>query len=92
MNPSPDAKPESEVAQKQKYHYFLDRNKIDVDSPSLTGAEIRAHLGPDKASYAIFLEAQGNEPDKLVNDGDTFSLEKKPLRFYSVPPANFGAE
>ncbi|MDB6055486.1 MAG: hypothetical protein JWN25_3009 [Verrucomicrobiales bacterium] len=92
MNSSPDAKPESEIAQKPKYQYFLDRNKIEVESPSLTGAEVRAHLSPDKAGYAIFLEAQGNEPDKLVNDGDTFSLEKKPIRFYSVPPANFGAQ
>lgn len=91
MSSSSNAKPESEVAQKPKYHYFLDRNKIDVDSPSLTGAEVRTRLGPDKAGYAVFLEAQGNEPDKLVNDGDTFSLEKKPLRFYSVPPANFGS-
>ena len=92
MNSSPNSKPESEVGQKPKYHYFLDRTKFDVESPSLTGAEVRVRLGPDKAGYAIFLEAQGNDADQLVNDGDTFNLEKKPLRFYSVPPANFGSK
>jgi len=90
MSNESNAKPEMEKEQKPKYHYFLDREKFDTDASSLTGAEIRSKLGPDKAGYAIFLESQGNEPDKMVNDGDAFSIEKKPLRFYSVPPANFG--
>lgn len=77
---------------KVKYHYFLDGKKIDTDTSSLSGSDIRAQLPPEKAGYPIFLESQGNEPDKQINDGDNFSLEKKPLRFYSVPPANFGRQ
>lgn len=73
-----------------KYSYFLDGEKIDSDTSSITGANVRAKLPPEKVGYALYLEGHGNDPDKLVNDSDSFSLEKK-LRFYSVPPATFGS-
>lgn len=76
--------------QKVKYFYFLDSQKIEADSSSLSGSTIRAKLPAEKAGYAIYLESHGNEADKLVQDSDNFSLEKNPLRFYSVPPATFG--
>lgn len=77
---------------KVKYFYFLDGNKIESESSSVSGATVRAKLSAEKSGYAIFLESHGNEPDKQVNDGDGFSLEKNPLRFYSVPPATFGQQ
>ncbi len=77
---------------KVKYQYFLDNKKFETETSSLSGSTVRGHLPPEKAGYAIFLESQGNEPDKQINDTDNFSLEKKPLRFYSVPPANFGRQ
>jgi hypothetical protein len=83
-------KPEEHPDKKVKYSYFLDAEKVDIDTSSVTGAEVRAKLPADKVGYAIYLEGHGNDPDKLVNDSDSFSLEKK-LRFYSVPPANFGS-
>lgn len=84
-------KPDPDTKKKVKYKYFLDSVKINAESSSLSGSTIREHLPPEKAGYAIFLESQGNDPDKKVQDGDNFSIENKPLRFYSVPPANFGA-
>jgi hypothetical protein len=75
-----------------KYFFFLDGHKIEVDSSSLSGSTVRAKLPSEKTGYAIYLEAHGNDADKLVNDSDNFSLEKNPLRFYSVPPATFGQE
>jgi hypothetical protein len=93
MNPEEqDKKPDPAPDKKVKYHYFLDGTKYETDNSSLSGSTLRGLLPPEKAGYAIFLESQGNEPDKVVNDGDNFSLEKKPLRFYSVPPANFGRQ
>jgi hypothetical protein len=86
--PPPHPVPDHKV----KYHYFLDGTKYETETSSLNGSDVRAKLPPEKAGYAIFLESQGNEPDQSVSDGDSFSLEKKPLRFYSVPPANFGRE
>ena len=85
-------KPEEHVGQKPNYFFFLDQRKFEVETSSITGAQIRAKLLPEQAGYAIYLEAHGNDPDKQVADGDTFSLEKPPLHFYSVPPANFGRQ
>lgn len=79
-------------AQKPKYFYFLDRVKIESSTSSVSGAEIRAKLPPEKRGYAIYLESHGKDPDKLVQDTDGFSLEKEPLHFYSVPSATFGCE
>ncbi|MDI1344149.1 MAG: hypothetical protein PSV22_08645 [Pseudolabrys sp.] len=84
-------KPEELPDKKVKYFYFLDGQKYESDTSSVNGANVRAKLPPEKAGYALFLEGHGQDPDKLVNDADGFSLEKHPpLRFYSVPPATFG--
>ena len=91
-NEDNNLKPEPEPHQKVKYQYFLDLQKYENESSSLSGLTVREQLPADKAGYAIFLESQGNEPDKQIRDDDNFSLEKKPLRFYSVPPANFGSK
>ncbi len=76
--------------EKVKYFFFLDGKKYESNTSSITGAEVRAKLPPEKADYAIYLEEHGKEPDKKISDGETFSLEKKEPHFYSVPPANFG--
>ena len=76
--------------EKAKYFFSLDGNKYEVETSSIHGADVRAKLPPEKAGYAIFLEAHGGEPDKQITDAETFSLEKHPLCFYSVPPATFG--
>lgn len=84
-------KPEELPPEKKvNYFYFLDGQKYESDTSSISGATVRAKLPPEKAGYAIFLESHGQEPDKQVQDSDNFSLEKPPLKFYSVPPATFG--
>lgn len=92
MEKEEQTKPEPLPHERVRYFYFLDNVKIESETSSISGSSIRAHLPSEKAGYAIFLESQGNEPDRQVQDSDNFSLEKKPLRFYSVPPANFGAQ
>jgi len=74
-----------------KYHYSVDGQKFDSDVPSITGAEIRTKLSPDKRNYALYLEGQGNEPDRLIKDDTSVALEKhQQHRLYTVPPASFG--
>ena len=73
-----------------KYFFSLDGTKHESETSSINGADVRAKLPPEKAGYAIYLEAHGNEPDKQITDSEAFSLEKHPLCFYSVPPATFG--
>lgn len=87
-------KPEDNPAagKKTKYFFFLDGQKYEMESSSVSGATIRAKLPPEKAGYAVYLEAQGNAPDEQVQDTSAYSLEKNPPRFYSVPPATFGNE
>lgn len=82
---------EEQAGSRPKYFFFLDSQKYESPTSSVTGAEVRAKLPPEKKGYAIYLEMHGGEPDQLVADTATFSLEKTPLHFYSVPPANFGS-
>ena len=79
------------IGGKPNYHYFLDGKKVENPTATLTGAEIRAKLPPDQKNYAIYLETQGDEPDKLVTDGESFPLENHVPHFFTVPPATFGA-
>lgn len=89
-NKLPPMKPEEHAGQRAKYFFFLDNDKFESESSSINGADVRAKLPPEKAGYAIYLESHGNDPDEQVSDGAAYSLEKTPLHFYSVPPANFG--
>ena len=82
--------PEPQQGGRVNYFFFLDAHKFETETSSITGADVRAKLPPEKNGYAINLEQQGNDPDQQITDSMSFSLEKKPLHFYSVPPANFG--
>jgi hypothetical protein len=77
---------------KEKLFYFLDGDKVETSETNTTGALIKGRLPEAKRGYALYLEGHGNEPDQLINDESTISLEKEkgPKRFYTVPPANFG--
>jgi hypothetical protein len=77
----------------RKFFFFVDKAKYENDSSSITGAEIRQKVPNLDPSYSLFVEGHGNDPDKLVQDTDSFDLERHgqgPLMFYTVPPAAFG--
>jgi len=87
-----EAKPEKP---KEKYDYFVDGEKFESDDANTTGAIIKSRLPEAKRAYALYLESHGNDPDQLINDDTSVSLEKAkggPKRFYTVPPANFGTK
>jgi hypothetical protein len=75
---------------KIEFFFRLDDKKYESKNSTITGADVRAKLPPEKAGYAIFLESQGSDPDKQITDSESFSLENQELCFYSVPPATFG--
>lgn len=85
----PDDKPDTP---KEKYFYFVDAEKFESDDEFITGAIIRSRLSEAKRGYALYLEGHGNDPDELIKDDASISLEKDkgPKRFYTVPPASFG--
>lgn len=76
----------------EKYFYFVDNVKYETESATLTGDQIKAKIPNFDRSYALFLESHGDDPDQLIADSTTMTLEKDkgPRRFYTVPPATFG--
>jgi len=74
------------------FFFFVDNVKYETEKSTLTGAEIKAMITGFDPSYQLFLEGPGDDPDELITDSKSVSLEKEkgPRRFYTVPPANFG--
>jgi hypothetical protein len=75
-----------------KFFYFVDGVKYETDQETVTGALIKAKIPNFDATYALFLESVGGEPDQLISDDSPVSLKKEhgPRRFYTVPPAVAG--
>jgi hypothetical protein len=84
--------PDTGHDQHEKFIYFVDNVKYESEQSPLTGAQIKAAIPNFDRTYSLFLEEPGDEPDKLINDNDSVSLEKEhgPRRLYTVPPATFG--
>jgi len=82
-----------EAHEKDKgFTFFVDNKKYETPKNTLTGAEIKAMIPGFDPAYSLYLENKGDDPDELILDSTTISLEKEkgPKRFYTVPPANFG--
>ena len=75
----------------KKYHFFVDAKKYDTNDSSMTGAAIKAQAGVP-ANYQLFLEEQGDTPDRAISDGEAVDLTKGPRHFFAVPPATFGTK
>ncbi len=77
----------------EKYTFFVGITKYETDRPQLTGAQIKAKIASWDPSHDLVLEGHGDDPDRPIRDDEVVSLEKVhgPLRFSSVPKANFGA-
>jgi len=85
-------KPEKSEHQKPKlYHFFVDAKKYETEHSSLTGADIKRIAGVT-ATYQLYLEEEGDNPDRAISDGEGVDLTHKTMHFYAVPPATFGAQ
>ncbi|ODU67328.1 MAG: hypothetical protein ABT11_20415 [Novosphingobium sp. SCN 66-18] len=71
------------------YHFFVDNKKFDTDQTALNGQEIKA-IASVPGEYQLFLEEHGDDPDRIISDGEYISMENPPKHFYAVPPATFG--
>jgi hypothetical protein len=79
------------VTQQKEYFYYVDGTEYESSQAHTTGAIIKSKLPEAKRGYALFEEGQGNQPDKLIDDSTSVTLEKhKPKRFYTAPPATAG--
>lgn len=76
----------------QKFFYFVGTTKYETDQPALTGLQIKAKVADWDPTHDLVLEGHGADPDRVIADNELVSLAKDhgPLRFSSVPKANFG--
>ncbi len=74
------------------YTFFVNGTKYETNQSSLTGLQIKARVADWDQSHDLVLEGHGNDPDRVIRDDEVVELKKEhgPLRFSSVPKANFG--
>jgi hypothetical protein len=77
---------------KHEYKFFLDAQEFETHDAHLTGAQIKARIPSIPATYQLYLEEEGDAPDKPIADTDTVGLSGKTKHFYAVPPATFGGQ
>jgi len=71
--------------------FFYNDVKYEVEADSLTGHQIKAMIEGFEPNYALMLEGHGNDPDHEITDNTRVAFDTPyPLRFYAVPPAQFG--
>lgn len=73
------------------YHFFVDAKRYETDHQYRSGAQIKQEAN-SPPEYQLFLEEEGDNPDKPISDGDTVDLAGKIKHFYAVPPATFGVK
>ena len=76
----------------EKISFFVDGKEIfelDETKTNCVGREIVVKAGIS-GEYQLFMETEGDEPDKLISDSETVTLSGTKKHFYSVPPATFG--
>jgi hypothetical protein len=89
MEPN-DPKPANAGDREKKHEFtiFIDAIKYVVDKTSMTGAEIKA-LAHIDAQYQLYLEEQGDRPDKPIKDTEAVAI-RNDMHFYAIPPATMG--
>jgi hypothetical protein len=71
--------------------FFVDAKPYQTDQTALTGAQIKARASVPP-QYQLFLEEEGDRPDRAISDGESVNLQGEPKHFFAVPPATFGAQ
>jgi hypothetical protein len=79
------------AAQGKKFKFKVNDKEFEVDTPTITGAQIKQLAGVPPA-YQLFLEIPGDDKeDRLIGDGDVVNLAEPGIeKLYTVPPATFG--
>jgi hypothetical protein len=71
--------------------FFVDAREYHTQHTALTGAQIKAQAGVSEG-YQLFLEEEGDTPDRAISDAESVNLQHKTKHFFAVPPATFGAD
>ncbi|HUZ92065.1 MAG TPA: multiubiquitin domain-containing protein [Methylocella sp.] len=71
------------------HHFFVDAKEYETEKSHLSGLEIKTTASIE-GTYQLYLEEEGETPDRAISDGETVSLEDRVKHFFAVPPATFG--
>jgi hypothetical protein len=74
---------------KSLHPFFVDAKRYETAKTALTGAEIKA-IANVASNYQLFLEEEGDKPDKGIGDGEAVGVTERIKHFFAVPPATFG--
>lgn len=80
---------ETEI-KKRDYKFFVDAVAYESETATLTGAQIKA-VASVTATYQLYLEEEGDKPDRAISDAEAVDLAGEIKHFYAVPPATFGS-
>lgn len=76
-------------AEKSLHPFFVDAKRYETAKTALTGAEIKA-IAQVAPNYQLFLEEEGDKPDRGIGDGEAVDIAGRVKHFFAVPPATFG--
>jgi hypothetical protein len=71
------------------YEFFVDGKRYESENAHVSGLEIKTKASV-QGNYQLFLEEEGDTPDRAISDGETVDLEGRVKHFFAVPPATFG--
>lgn len=78
----------------KKYFFFVNDEKFETDEAVVTGAYIKSRIASLPPGTGLEMEGHGNEPNMVIGDSDSVSLElghgQGAIHLTTVPPANFG--
>lgn len=81
----------SNLPHKRVYKFFVDAKQYETSDTALSGEQIKNMAGVP-AEYQLYLEEEGDTPDRQIADTDSISLDDRERHFFAVPPATFGLE
>ena len=76
--------------EKALHPFFVDAKRYETAKTALTGAEIKA-LAVVAANYQLFLEEEGDTPDKGIGDGEAVSVTERVQALLRRSPSNVRA-
>ena len=79
----------NQPAEGHVYKFFVDAKEYEAADRYRSGQQIKHQAGIED-SYQLFLEEDGDTPDKPIRDDETIDLGDRIKHFFAVPPATFG--
>lgn len=77
------------MSDKPPYKFFVDAKPFETNETALKGLQIKQIAGINQ-QFQLFLEEEGDKPDKAISDGEAVDMRGKDKHFFAVPPATFG--